>query len=152
MPSIPSLLPLAMLIACGADEPAAAAEPAPVTAAAPTQPAEIDVTGLKARLDGGAVRLIDVRTPAEYAEARVPGAVNIPLPELAARLDEVSPDRNTEVFLICASGGRSGRAAAALADAGFQKPVNVLGGTTAWKAAGLPVDSGAPSADDGRVE
>jgi len=153
MPSIHSLIPLALLIACGADEPAAAAgEPAPPAATAPVQTGEIDIPGLKARLDGGTIRLVDVRTPAEYAAARVPGAVNIPLAELASRLDEVSSDRSTEVFLICASGGRSGRATAALADAGFENPVNVVGGTNAWKAAGLPVDSGAPRADDGRGE
>jgi len=153
MPSMHSLIPLAVLIACGADEPAAAAgAPVPTAAAAPAEPGEIDVAGLKERLDGGTVRLIDVRTPAEYADARVPGAVNIPLSELAGRMDEISSDRSAEVFLICASGGRSGRATAALADAGFRKPVNVVGGTNAWKAAGLPVDSGSPTAGDGRVE
>lgn len=103
----------------------------------PTVP-EIDTDGLAAALDAGAP-LVDVRMPDEYAEARVPGAVLIPLPELGARTAEVPSDRR--VYVICATGARSAAAVDALNKAGWDT-VNVTGGTKAWAAEGRPVDSG----------
>lgn len=103
----------------------------------PTVP-EIDTDGLAAALADGAP-LVDVRMPDEYAEARVPGAVLIPLPELGARTAEVPSDRR--VYVICATGARSAAAVDALNKAGWDT-VNVAGGTKAWAAEGRPVDSG----------
>ena len=81
-----------------------------------TRAPEVDTARLAAALVDGAV-VIDVRMPDEYAEAHVPGAVLIPLPELGARIDEVPRDH--QVFVICAVGGRSLAAAAALNNAGW---------------------------------
>ena len=141
-----------MVIACGADDPVPPALAEPPATAPTASPAEADVASLRATMAAGAVRLIDVRTPAEYAEAHVPGAVNIPLSELDARLGELESDRDTDLYLICASGRRSGRAAATLAGAGFSRPINVTGGTNAWKAAGLPTESGTSPNGDTEVE
>lgn len=154
MPSLLTILPFVALIACGADDPApaTAAPAAPAVAAPEGKAGEVDVAGLKAAMDAGSVRLIDVRTPAEYADARVPGAVNIPLDQLESRLADVADDKAAEVYLICAVGGRSKRATKALAQAGFQRPINVAGGTNGWKAAGLPVESGPPTTGDAKVE
>jgi rhodanese-related sulfurtransferase len=146
MSSFIAVLSLIVLGACGADEPAVAAPPPAAQAAPRAQPGEVDVAALKAAMDAGPVRLIDVRTPAEFADARVPGAVNIPLDELESRLSDVSQDKADEVYLICAVGGRSARATKALAAAGFLHPINVAGGTNGWKAAGMPTDSG-PTGD-----
>lgn len=96
-------------------------------------------TGELARALAGGAPLVDVRMPDEYAEARVPGAVLIPLPELGARAGEVPSDRR--VYVICASGGRSAAAVEALNNAGWDT-VNVAGGTKAWVAEGRPFDSG----------
>jgi rhodanese-related sulfurtransferase len=41
----------------------------------------------------GTYNLLDVRQPAEYEKARIPGARLIPLPELADRLKELDPDK-----------------------------------------------------------
>jgi rhodanese-related sulfurtransferase len=49
-------------------------------------------------------------------------------------------DRNQEIVVVCRSGGRSGRAAAALAAMGFKHIINMSGGMLAWNAAGLPVE------------
>lgn len=99
---------------------------------------EIDVTELEAVLATGA-RLVDVREPDEYAEARVPRAVSIPLSEFAARVDEV-PAEGT-VYVICAAGGRSAQAARYLEARGVTA-VNVAGGTLAWLQSGRAVESG----------
>ncbi|MFM2163544.1 MAG: hypothetical protein RLZZ383_3056 [Pseudomonadota bacterium] len=98
---------------------------------------QIEVAGLRAALAASAV-LIDVRTPEEYAAGHVPGARNVPLDLLSTRLDEIGP-AGTPVYVICQSGRRSLAASQQLAAAG-RKPVNVLGGTAAWKAAGFPTE------------
>ena len=74
-------------------------------------------------------QLIDVREPHEVAEGTLPGAENIPLGELQARLTELDPARRIVVF--CRSGGRSAFAAEQLAAAGCDDVVNLAGGILA---------------------
>ena len=80
--------------------------------------------------------LLDVRTDGEWAQARIPGAVHIPMDELTARLDEV-PDR---VVCVCAVGARSARVAQFLSAQGYEA-VNLDGGIYAWADDGLPVEA-----------
>lgn len=89
-----------------------------------------------AALQGGAL-LIDVREGWEHEQASVPGAVLIPLGEIADRIDEIPEDR--DVFVMCRMGGRSSRATAFLNEHGRTRARNVAGGLDAWRAAGLPV-------------
>ncbi|HEU5058268.1 MAG TPA: rhodanese-like domain-containing protein [Kofleriaceae bacterium] len=84
------------------------------------------------------IAVIDVRRPAEYAAAHIPGAVNLPVDELGARLGELDPAR--PVAVACAGGYRSAAAAGILERAGFTVAADLAGGTTAWLAAGLPVE------------
>ena len=70
----------------------------------------------------GAVE-IDVRSPAEFAQSNCPGSINIPVGELANRLDEIPRDR--PVILCCASGGRSGMAKMILTSKGFTNIYNI---------------------------
>jgi NADPH-dependent 2,4-dienoyl-CoA reductase/sulfur reductase-like enzyme/rhodanese-related sulfurtransferase len=67
-------------------------------------------------VDGGF--LLDVRNPAELAVEQVPGAVNIPLPQLRARLGELPRDR--EILIICRSAGRAYFATRVLQQNGFK--------------------------------
>lgn len=76
-------------------------------------------------------RLVDVRTPEEYADGHLPGAVNIPVDELGRRLDELGP-RDKPVVVYCASGVRSASAARILAAAGFSA-VHNLGAMSNWR-------------------
>lgn len=87
--------------------------------------------------------LLDVREDEEWAAGYAPGAWHIPLRELGARTAEIPQDQ--AVYVICRSGGRSARAAEALAAAGWDA-INVAGGMQDWAAAGRPMatDSGAP--------
>jgi rhodanese-related sulfurtransferase len=102
---------------------------------------EIDVDEL-AKREGDGSLVLDVRQPEEFIEAHVPGAVLIPLSELAARQDEIPNDR--PLLVICQGGGRSARAVEALMNAGYDA-TNVVGGTKAWVEAGFPVESGPSS-------
>lgn len=89
------------------------------------------VTGPEARrlVENGA-RLVDVRTPEEFAVAHVPGAVNIPVQDLGRRMEELEP-KDQPVVVYCQSGNRSGRAARLLEDAGYTK-VHDLGAMNRW--------------------
>ena len=72
------------------------------------QVTEVDVFALAAALEAGTVPvLVDVRTPAEYANGHVPLAINIPVDELPGRMDELSAYRDVSLYVICQSGGRS---------------------------------------------
>jgi rhodanese-related sulfurtransferase len=93
----------------------------------------ITVQDLHERAD---VPLIDVREPHEFAEGRVPGAVNLPMSTLGDHLDELP----AEAFdVICAVGGRSGRVVEALTARGYDA-TNVDGGTNGWIAAGYDIE------------
>jgi rhodanese-related sulfurtransferase len=83
--------------------------------------------------------ILDVRTPAEFRRGHVPGAVNIPLDTLPDHFGDLEPHRAETIYVICESGYRSARAAAVLHEQGFDA-VDVLGGTGAWRRAGLPVE------------
>jgi rhodanese-related sulfurtransferase len=70
------------------------------------------------KLVGAGIKVVDVRTPAEFAAGHVPGAVNIPYDELARRAGELGPP-STPVLLYCRSGRRSGIATDTLRKLGF---------------------------------
>ena len=77
----------------------------------------------------GAV-LLDVRTPEEVADGRIPGSINIPL----QRLDDVEDaveDLDTPLFVYCQSGMRSRKAAVRLEQMGYTN-VTDLGGIMAY--------------------
>jgi thioredoxin 1 len=102
------------------------------------EPLEVDLDTFASAHAAGAT-VLDVRNPDEYASGHVPGAVLIPLPDLAARRDEI-PDADP-LYVICASGGRSLTAARALAAAGWSVR-SVAGGTKGWIERGGAVVSG----------
>ena len=97
----------------------------------------ISADGLK-QLAGrrGEAQWVDVRSASEYAAGHVPGAINIPMEQIEARLGDLSPD--CPIVLICQSGRRARLSAALLEPC--RTDVTVLdGGTSAWVKAGFPV-------------
>lgn len=74
-------------------------------------------TSAQELLEEGAT-LVDVRTPAEHAEAHLEGTLNVPVDELLPRLSELPKDK--PVIVYCRSGRRSARAAALLRRQGFE--------------------------------
>lgn len=103
---------------------------------------QLTVDELKQRLDDDGARLLDVRQPGEWRAGHVADAAHITGAELPGRLAEV-PDAGP-VAVMCSSGYRSSVAASLLAHHGRDEVANVLGGMTAWKRAGLPVERPAP--------
>ena len=86
------------------------------------------------------LQVVDVRRKGEYADGHVPGAVNVPLDRLEREADRLDPARPTAV--ICAGGYRSSAATSVLERRGFADLANVVGGTSAWIAAGYEVQKG----------
>ena len=99
---------------------------------------EIDIDEFARRREG-AVAVIDVREPDEYANGHVPGATLIPLRTVPDRLADVPADG--DVLIICQSGARSRRAAEYLMANGVTA-TNVAGGTKAWIASGRAITEG----------
>lgn len=87
-------------------------------------------------------QFVDVRTPEEYSSGHAARAVNIPIDTLTSKLDTL--EKSEPVYLICQTGNRSKKAAVMLKEAGFNNVLNVTGGTTAWQAANLPIETKSP--------
>jgi rhodanese-related sulfurtransferase len=88
----------------------------------------------RARLKAGA-RLIDIRSPAEFAREHVPGSLNIPQEQLATAALPAGP-----LIFTCRSGARTGGCAHQIAERAGPDAVILGGGLAAWSAAGLAVD------------
>lgn len=88
------------------------------------------------------LRLLDVRTPAEYESVHIGGSYNVPLDTLGEHADEIRENVDAPVVLVCQSGSRSSQAEEALKRVGMP-PLHVLdGGLNGWVAAGKPVRRG----------
>lgn len=83
--------------------------------------------------------LLDLREPAEFKGGALPGAVHIPMSELAQRSGELAKLTSRPVVTYCALGRRSPSAGATLAKLGFANIYSLRGGVKAWKDAGLPM-------------
>ena len=91
----------------------------------------VRVSGSEARaLVADGALLIDVRSEGEYARGSIGGSINIPIQELAGRMDELG-DKEGVIVLYCQSGGRSAMAKRLLESNGFTK-VHDLGGIGRW--------------------
>jgi hydroxyacylglutathione hydrolase len=84
------------------------------------------------------LQVVDVRRRGEYAAGHVPGARHVPLDRLEREVDRLDAARPTAA--ICAGGYRSSAATSVLESHGFADLVNVVGGTSAWIAAGHEVE------------
>ncbi len=82
-------------------------------------------SSVRDKIKAGA-RVVDVRTPVEYADGFYPRAINIPLAVLPARMAELGP-KDTPIVLYCASGSRSGFGARLLKQAGYTDVTNAGG-------------------------
>ena len=104
---------------------------------------ELDAAEVHERFARGAVTLIDVREPDEWATETVPGAFLVPLGRIDPAALPGVPGRS--VVFLCQIGKRSAIAAGRCAAAGVGNCANLAGGLNAWKAAGLPTAPGEDS-------
>ena len=84
-------------------------------------------------------QLIDVRTPEEFEQGHLFGAVNINFydPQFEKKLSALN--KTMPLYLYCRSGARSGQALAIAQNAGFKKATHLSGGILAWQSEGKKV-------------
>lgn len=90
---------------------------------------------------GAAVQVLDVRTPAEFESAHIPGSHNLPLDQLSAHRGLLGAGTQPLV-LVCRSGSRAREAQVLLHSAGREAVEVLEGGLVAWEQAGLQVERG----------
>ncbi len=108
-----------------------------------TRPTTLDAAQVRAWMgEPQGPRIIDVRTPAEFAGAHIPGSYNVPLGLLEEHRRELADHLDDDVVLVCRSGARAGRAGDALAETGLANLHVLDGGMTAWENSGGDVVQG----------
>ena len=100
-----------------------------------------DVNGFATRIADPNVVLLDVRTAEEFNEGHLQNAINIDVKQegFVEKAKSILPTDKT-IAVYCKGGKRSANAARMLAKEGF-KVVNLEGGITAWKNAGMPLET-----------
>jgi phage shock protein E len=83
--------------------------------------------------------LLDVRSPQEFAEGHVAGALNIPFNEVRDRVTELGDDKAREVVVYCRSGKRAGLAEKTLRKLGFTAVLHLTGDMLGWQRDGRPI-------------
>lgn len=114
--------------------------------------AEVTAAETHDQLEAGAIDiLLDVRDATEWSNEGIQGAVHAPRGTLEWQADAGYPNHNAalagrtdaRIVVYCASGGRSLLAAKTLREMGYEDVRSMVGGLSAWKAAGLPIRTGA---------
>ncbi|HUF99941.1 MAG TPA: rhodanese-like domain-containing protein [Ilumatobacter sp.] len=95
---------------------------------------------VRLRTENPDVRVIDVRTPGEFADGHIAGSYNVPLPDLTEHREEFRA-ASGPVVLVCQSGRRAAQAESTLSSLGWTEMHVLDGGLQAWHAAALPVSS-----------
>ena len=102
--------------------------------------AETEAADLKAMLDAGEkVRLIDVRTAAEFNQGIIAGGEFIPLHTLPLRMNELAVGEDEKLVIYCRSGQRSGQACMYLKQHADIEAINLRGGIIRWYQSGHTV-------------
>jgi rhodanese-related sulfurtransferase len=101
---------------------------------------DLDTDVVKAGLDMGAILLVDVREPHEYAGGHIPGSVSMPLSSFDPASIPFAPGKR--VVFSCAAGVRSIRALEYAQAAGLDLDEHYVGGYKGWLMDGLPIDMG----------
>jgi len=93
----------------------------------------LNVASFKTKMAEPNTIVLDVRTPAEIAAGKIPGAFDLDIqhPEFKAQVSKL--DKAKTYLVYCQKGGRSGRACSILEEAGFEKIYNLAGGYDGWE-------------------
>jgi len=99
----------------------------------------LSAKGLKAALDAGEpILVVDVRESLEFEAGHIEEAIHIPPRQLAQKLDQLPPDKNSPLAVICRTGGRSSYGTMALWLLGYRNLRNIAGGMQGWEKEGFP--------------
>ncbi|MEV4799744.1 metalloregulator ArsR/SmtB family transcription factor [Nonomuraea sp. NPDC049421] len=105
---------------------------------------EVSREELRARVQGGEVMVLDVRPVEEYLAGHIPGAVSIPVAELAERIAELPADADIVVYCRGEYCVLAYDAVRLLTDRG-RRAIRLADGMLEWRLSELPVEAGAPA-------
>ena len=109
------------------------------TLAPPEAPVRVGVTDFADVIASPDVTIVDVRTPEEFAQGHIEGAINIPV-EYADFTDQVSQlDADGTYAVYCRSGNRSRSAVDQMSEVGINGIYELKSGTNGWAATGQPL-------------
>ncbi len=139
-----------LLVSCGGDDPAE--DVAATAAGSDAADASTEISGISTiSVDEAAsitedppddLVVLDVRTPEEYAEGHLEGAVLVDFYDADFTDQLAALDSDVPYLVYCRSGNRSGQTLDVMEQLGFTSAVDVDGGIVAWSGAGLPVTTG----------
>jgi rhodanese-related sulfurtransferase len=99
----------------------------------------LDVTQFEQKLLDTNIVLIDVRTPQEYTQGHIEGALNIDFYGDNFESEVKAIDQSKTILVYCKSGNRSGKAVSIIAKSNFKNIYDLSGGITNWMASGKPI-------------
>lgn len=107
-----------------------------------SQIAEVEADDLKKALDEKSENVIlDVRTPGEYERGNIKGSINLPVDEVAAKVEKIIPDKDKIIYAYCLSGSRSTQAVEAIMKLGYKNVYSMKSGLLAWRAKHYPLEN-----------
>jgi len=106
-----------------------------------TSPSAMDlsVSEFSSKVTEAGVITLDVRTPGEFNEGHIEGALSVDFQSGNFENEIASLDKSKTYAVYCRSGNRSGQAVKVMSDAGFTDLYNLDGGVIDWASAGLPL-------------
>jgi len=100
---------------------------------------KVDPQGFYDATQQAGIVVLDVRTPAEFAEGHLPNAINVDFESGSFEEELASLDKSATYAVYCRSGRRSAVAVDLMQKAGFTKLFNLDGGVIDWSASGYPL-------------
>jgi len=133
--AISAMVAIAPLSACSSDAPAS-------SSASPAAGQHVAASDFATAMKQPGTIVLDVRTPAEFAEGHLPQAKNIDLESADFATQIASLDKNATYAVYCRSGNRSGSALEQMSAAGFTHVYDLADGIVAWQSMGGSMATG----------
>jgi rhodanese-related sulfurtransferase len=131
---LPAVLAVGGLSACSSSDTTVSVTNGPT--AAPAAGSNLEAAAFAVAVKAPETVILDVRTPAEFAEGHIPGAVNIDVqsPDFTGQVAALDP--NVSYAVYCRTGNRSQQALDLMAEMGIMDAYHLVGGVGAWQQAG----------------
>jgi phage shock protein E len=114
--------------------------PPPSQSGKPASPQLVEVAEAEKLIAAKKVVVLDVRTPAEFADGHIAGATNVDFRDKDFQAKLARLDKNQPYLVHCAIGGRSAKASKLMTRLDFKSVYDLKGGLEAWKKADKPVE------------
>ena len=110
-----------------------------LTACSSSSTANLSATEFQTKIQDSSVVILDVRSPSEFMDGHIQGAINIDVEAMTFDSNIAALDKTKEYAVYCHSGRRSGIAIGKMEQQGFTKLSNLSNGISDWINQGLPV-------------